>query len=118
MPMLSLADWALVATIASPIATLIGLFGVMWQVRASSQASDQSTATTYYSDLLHKAMDYAQFIAPEKGQVNTTKEEFAGSRTEFRRYEAFVDLMLVAFEELKRRFPKDKAANAITWCDG
>jgi hypothetical protein len=57
-------------------------------------------------------MEYPEFIAPDPQDVSTTKEEFAGNKKEFRRYEAFVDLMLVTFGEMKRRFPADTAGDA------
>lgn len=111
MPALSLSEWALVATIISPLVTFLALLGVIFQVRASNRASDQSTATTYYANFLQRAMEHPEFVAPEPKVVNTIKEEFGGNKKEFRRYEVFVDLMLVTFDEMKRRFPTDKAAD-------
>lgn len=71
-------------------------------VKRQIKASNTATATQFYTELLSKALEYPQFIAPNRQSVHVKNEKFGTSKKEFRRYEAFADLMLTTFGEMKR----------------
>jgi hypothetical protein len=109
---LTLQDWAHVAeifialgTAATAVVAAAALLFAKRQLRQAELADAQSTqdralADTMgtYRSLMEKALEYPEFIAPDPSLINVTLETFDGSEKEFRRYEAFVELMLTTFE--------------------
>jgi hypothetical protein len=103
-----LADIATaIATATMSIAAILALLFARRQLRqaevarhSSEQNSLGAAAVAIYCSLLDKALEYPEFIAPDHSIVDTELETFNGDQKEFRRYEAFVDLMLTTFDAM------------------
>jgi hypothetical protein len=109
---MTLQDESYLAEIAIALASIITCAVALWALlfarRQLKQAEDAATQMTQgsateravatYRSLLEKALEYPDFIVPDPALVNTKDKTFNGSKIEFRRYEAFVDLMLTTFE--------------------
>jgi hypothetical protein len=96
---ITLEDWARLGEVATPIIAFVGLSVVWWQIRAAQQVADRASAFESYRQFVCAAQEHPQFISPDS-RLDVKAEKFDGSGDEFRRYEAFVDLMLSTFEEM------------------
>ena len=108
---LSLDDWSKVGTIAGSVFSFLALAAVVlawWQLKTSKDDAANANAAEMQSALLVQALEYPQFIAPEDEDVNVADEEFMGEAIEFRRYEAYVELVLTTFEYLIQSYADDK----------
>jgi hypothetical protein len=80
------------------------------QLRQARDAAKEAAASSILRSLLEKALEYPDFIAPVRSDVDVEKETFKGDQREFRRYEQFVDLMLTTFAEMLK-LPIDSATD-------
>jgi hypothetical protein len=118
---MTLQDASYLAEIATGVAAIVTSVVAVWallfakqQLKQAENASVQSAintaieaATAIYRSLLERALEYPDFVAPDSSLIDTEHETFNGSQKEFRRYEAFVDLMLTTFEAMIQ-LPIDK----------
>jgi hypothetical protein len=115
---LSLDDWSKIGTIAGSVFSFLALGAVVlaWrqltaskeELTASKEDAANANAAGMQTALLVQALEYPQFIAPEDEHVNVADEEFMGKTIEFRRYEAYVELVLTTFEYLVQSYADDK----------
>jgi len=88
------------ATAVTGIATVAAVFFAWWQISKSQKGAQRATAFQMYSDFLRYTLDHPEFLEPDISKKDIERCVWNGKVQKFAEYEVYIDLMIVAFEEL------------------
>jgi hypothetical protein len=104
----SLDQLSQIATIATGIAAVAALIMVVWQVRWSRQLQERATGYEIYTQFLSVTLNQPEVSTIELSDADTQNLTVNGDPNKFVRYEVYVDLMIVAFEQLLKLTHNDE----------
>ena len=110
--MLRLEQLAHLGTIVTGVAALIALMMVVWQVRWFRRVQERATAYEIYTQFLSMTLSQPEIATIELSDADARNLSVNGDAVKFPRYEVYVDLMIVAFEQLLKLTHNDQRTRA------
>jgi hypothetical protein len=96
------------ATVFAGLLTVAAIAVAVIQIRKTRQSQERATAFELYSQFLIQTLHHPEFASPRLTAKDVAKEVWPGKPGKFAMYEVYVDLMIVAFEELLNVNPQQE----------